>query len=75
MADAAMIMTENGGEVMLAGFDLARDDGLATAVIISLFTDRRATSEQIPAEMPQDDLRGGGVGDGDHSGERGHAVG
>ena len=58
MADAAMVMTENGGAVVLSGFDLARDDGLETAVIISLFTDRRASPEQIPVELPQDDLRG-----------------
>ena len=58
MADAAMVMTENGGELVLSGFDLARDDGLETGVIISLFTDRRTSSEQIPAELPQDDLRG-----------------
>ena len=58
MADAAMVMTENGGELVLSGFDLARDDGLETAVIISLFTDRRASPEQIPVELPQDDLRG-----------------
>jgi phage gp46-like protein len=51
-------MTENGGELVLSGFDLARDDGLETAVIISLFTDRRASAEQIPVELPQDDLRG-----------------
>ncbi|MCO7576163.1 MULTISPECIES: phage GP46 family protein [Pseudomonas chlororaphis group] len=58
MADASMVMTENGGELVLSGFDLARDDGLETAVIISLFTDRRASPEQIPVELPQDDLRG-----------------
>lgn len=58
MADAAMVMTENGGELVLSGFDLARDDGLETAVIISLFTDRRASTEQLPVELPQDDLRG-----------------
>ena len=58
MADAAMVMTENGGALLVSGFDLERDDGLETAVIISLFTDRRASSEQIPAELPQDDLRG-----------------
>lgn len=58
MADAAMIMTEAGGELVLSGFDLAREDGLETAVIISLFTDRRASPEQIPVELPQDDLRG-----------------
>ncbi|BFT62373.1 phage GP46 family protein [Pseudomonas moorei] len=58
MADAAMVMTEFGGDLVLFGFDLERDDGLETAVIISLFTDRRATAEQIPPEFPQDDLRG-----------------
>lgn len=58
MADAAMVMTENGGALLLSGFDLERDDGLQTAVIISLFTDRRASPEQIPVELPQDDLRG-----------------
>jgi phage gp46-like protein len=58
MADAAMEMTENGGALLLSGFDLERDDGLQTAVIISLFTDRRASPEQIPVELPQDDLRG-----------------
>lgn len=58
MADAAMVMTENGGALVLSSFDLARDDGLETAVIISLFTDRRASAEQIPVELPQDDLRG-----------------
>lgn len=58
MADAAMVMTENGGALVLAGFDLERDDGLETAVIISLFTDRRASPEQIPSELPQGDLRG-----------------
>ncbi|WP_449106690.1 phage GP46 family protein [Pseudomonas mohnii] len=58
MADAAMILTEFGGDLVIRGFDLARDDGLETAVIISLFTDRRATAEQIPAELPPDDLRG-----------------
>lgn len=58
MADAAMVMTENGGALLLSGFDLERDDSLQTAVIISLFTDRRASPEQIPAELPQDDLRG-----------------
>ncbi|WP_081036535.1 phage GP46 family protein [Pseudomonas corrugata] len=58
MADAAMVMTEFGGDLVLFGFDLERDDGLETAVIISLFTDRRASAEQIPAEYAQDDLRG-----------------
>lgn len=58
MADAAMVMTEFGGDLVLFGFDLGRDDGLETSVIISLFTDRRASAEQIPPEYEQDDLRG-----------------
>lgn len=58
MADAAMVMNEFGGDLVLFGYDLERDDGLETAVIISLFTDRRASAEQIPPEYPQDDLRG-----------------
>lgn len=58
MADAAMVMTAFGGDLVLSGYDLERDDGLETAVIISLFTDRRATPEQIPTDYPQDDLRG-----------------
>ncbi len=58
MADIAMALTESGGDLVLFGYDVQRDDGLETAVIISLFTDRRATAEQIPAELAQDDLRG-----------------
>lgn len=58
MADIALVMGEWGGDLLVDGLDLARDDGLETAVIISLFTDRRAAAEQIPAELPKDDLRG-----------------
>lgn len=70
MADAALVMTENGGDIVLEGLDLARDDGLETAVIISLFTDRRATPEQLPAGTSADDLRGywGDVGSNDQTG-------
>lgn len=58
MADAALALTDAGGDLVLTGFDLAQDNGLETSVIISLFTDRRALPEQIPAEYPRDDLRG-----------------
>lgn len=59
MADIALVMGEWGGDIVIAGLDLAPDDGLETSVIISLFTDRRATSsEQIPVELPQSDFRG-----------------
>lgn len=58
MADVAMQMSEFGGDLVISGLDLARDDGLQSSVIISLFTDRRADGEQLPAELPQDDKRG-----------------
>ena len=58
MADIALVMGEFGGDIVVDGFDLARDDGLETSVVISLFTDCRATADLIPAELPKDDLRG-----------------
>lgn len=37
-------------DVAVAGGDLSTDDGLATAVLVSLFTDRRATADDtLPA--------------------------
>lgn len=58
MADFALVMGELGGDIVVDGFDIARDDGLETSVNISLFTDARATPDLIPAELPKDDLRG-----------------
>lgn len=58
MADIALVMSNNGGDVALDGNDLLRDDGLETAVWLSLFIDALADPEQIPAELPQDDRRG-----------------
>ncbi len=44
-------------DLALTGYDLATEDGLRTAVIVSLFTDRRAESDD---EIPDggDDRRG-----------------
>ncbi len=50
--DIAIIWNANHGELALndAGDDLATDAGLETAVIISLFTDRRAgENDELPA--------------------------
>lgn len=58
MADFALVMGEFGGDIVVDGFDIARDDGLETSVNISLFADARATPDLIPAELPKDDLRG-----------------
>lgn len=52
------------GDLSLDGPDLATDDGLETAVIISLFTDRRADSDDA---LP-------GEGDGDRRGWWGDAL-
>lgn len=57
MGDVAIIWKSMGGDVSLNGHDLETEDGLSTAVIISLFTDRRAADDDpLPAGAP--DLRG-----------------
>lgn len=44
--DAALVWNPNGyADIALAGGDLAHDDGLETAVILSLFTDARAGAD------------------------------
>lgn len=43
-------------DLKVADGDLVMDDGLATAVAISLFTDRRVSEEELPAE--ETDRRG-----------------
>lgn len=52
MTDAALIWSSNRLEADIAlapdGWDLASDDGLETAVTISLFTDRRASEDELP---------------------------
>lgn len=58
MTDVAIKLTENGFDISLDGYDLERDDGLDTAVLLSLFCDKRATAEELPAELPAEDLRG-----------------
>lgn len=50
MTDAAIVWQEMGGDISLDGYDLAADNGLQTAVILSLFTDRRASDgDTLPA--------------------------
>ncbi len=57
MTDLAIVWHETGGDIELGGYDLATDDGLRTAVILSLFTDRRAEPDDV---LPDDggDRRG-----------------
>ena len=49
MADARLVWRDiNGGDLKLKnGFDLDRDDGLVTSVLISLFSDARAPSTDV----------------------------
>lgn len=58
MTDIALVLTDGSFDMALDGYDLQRDDGLETAVFLSLFTDRRATADIVPAEFQGDDLRG-----------------
>lgn len=54
MTDAKMIWFDIGGDIILGGDkDLLHDNGLYTAVLISIFTDARAPLE---AELPQDEI-------------------
>ncbi len=57
MSDIRTAFTDFTGDWLLAGPSLAQDDGLETAVIISLFSDRRAKpSDKLPGAP--DDRRG-----------------
>lgn len=59
MADLMLSFNDlRGGDLVLDGQDLARDDGLESAVLVSLFTDRRASPEQVRPGDDATDLRG-----------------
>lgn len=53
MSDAQLLWYDFGADVKIENGDLVQDGGLASAVLISLFTDARApTPEQLPAGEP-----------------------
>ena len=56
MADVRITLSQEGGDLSLLGLDLERDDGLESAVIVSLFTDARCRPEELPLGEP--DRRG-----------------
>ncbi len=59
MTDIALTFTDfGGGDLVLLGQDLGRDDGLESAVLVSLFTDRRVSTDQLRAGDDRTDLRG-----------------
>lgn len=59
MSDIALIINDLGTlDLRVSGNDLATDDGLESAVLVSLFCDRRAHPEQIRRGDDASDLRG-----------------
>lgn len=51
MTDASLVWDAavHGGDLVVAGADLAADGGVRTAVLVSLLTDRRAAAGELPA--------------------------
>jgi len=49
MSDIALVATNGAFDLELKNGDLSRDEGLETAVAISLFTDKRVNDEELPA--------------------------
>lgn len=57
--DIRLSLEDGAGTLEVRQNDLDRDAGLETALLVSLFTDRRATLEQVRAAgMDESDLRG-----------------
>ena len=66
MSDAALHWDNDvyAGDVGLAGADLVREDGLRTAVLVSLFTDRRAEPGDVPEGEDPRGWWGDAIGEG-----------
>lgn len=58
MADIRTFWIDGTGQWQASGAALAEDDGLETAVIISLFTDRRAADDDVLPDQASADRRG-----------------
>ncbi len=57
MGDLALVLGSGNMDLALVDDDLASDEGLRTAVLLSLFTDRRAAEgDELPGDP--EDLRG-----------------
>lgn len=57
MSDIALVWTETAGDVAVKAGDLVVDDGLQTAILLSLYLDRQAgTGDTLPSSSP--DRRG-----------------
>lgn len=57
MSDARLGWTIDGGDLVLSGVDLDVDDGLVTAILVSLFSDARREEDPALPTAAQD-LRG-----------------
>lgn len=62
MSDVATVLIQEVDSFrfdwQMAGPSLLQDDGLETAVILSLFTDRRAADDDLPTSAQPEDRRG-----------------
>jgi len=59
MTDIALTQQEDGSyDIDVAGADLEADDGLETAITLSLFLDRRANPDDVLPDPQSDDRRG-----------------
>lgn len=56
MNDAALLWFDFGGDIKVEGGDMLSDKGLVTAVLLSLFVDKRAEIEELP--FSETDQRG-----------------
>jgi phage gp46-like protein len=79
VADLALVWTDGTLDLVIEDDDVLTDDGLRTAVLISLFTDRRAEADdELPS--PDGDRRGSWTdefepNEGDRIGSRGWLLG
>lgn len=58
LADLALVWGRSSADFALIDSDLASDAGLETAVLLSLFTDRRALDDDLPPSGDPSDRRG-----------------
>ncbi|EKN3738784.1 MULTISPECIES: phage GP46 family protein [Yersinia] len=58
MTDIALIWQTDSADIAVGNADILLDDSLSTAVIISLFTDRRALDSDVLPAGPNTDKRG-----------------
>jgi len=58
LADLALVWETGSGDLTMIDTDLASDRGLETAVLLSLFTDRRAENDDVAPSGDDKDRRG-----------------